>query len=388
MNNDEIPVPVPIPKPPAPTALPKSKIPLPAQKKSSKLDIFENISEQEKIDFARHLAIIVKAGIPLYDGLLIIKKQSQSSRLIKIVDQLARDVSNGLFFADSLERYRTAFGDFFISVVRVGESSGTLAQNLLYLSDETKKRRDLKRKIKSAMVYPTVILVATLGVTAFLAFFVFPRLLPALTSSGGKLPASTLLLVSMIGFITKYGIILLIGIVALVFLFQFLFRKVQLLRYFMHSIILITPTFSKLSVDMNMVNFSRIFSLLLKSGVKIAEALTITGKTFDNLVYRRFIEEASQEIGRGGALAPFLEQKVRLFPSFVTSMIQIGEATGNLNENLIYISEYYEDEVSYNIDSLTTIIEPVMLLIMGLVVGFVAISIITPIYSISANISQ
>ena len=122
--------------------------------------------------------------------------------------------------------------------------------------------------------------------------------------------------------------------------------------------------------------------------MKIAEALIITGKTFDNLVYRRFIEEASQEIGRGGALAPFLEQKAKLFPPFVTGMIQIGEATGNLNENLMYVSEYYEEEVNYSLDSLTTIIEPVMLLLMGLMVGFVAISIITPIYSISANISQ
>lgn len=383
MSNNDIPVPV-----PKPSASSKTKTLATVQKKSSKLGFFENISDQEKIDFARHLAIIIKAGIPLYDGLLIVKKQSQSPRLIKVIDQLAHDVSNGLFFADSLERYQGAFGDFFISVVRVGEASGTLAQNLLYLSDETKKRRNLKRKIKSAMVYPAIILIATLGVTAFLAFFVFPKLLPALAGEGGTLPGSTLLLISMIGFVTKYGIVSLIGLIILVFLFRFLLRKVESFRYLMHRIILATPVLSKLSTDLNMVNFSRIFSLLLKSGVKIAEALIITGKTFDNLVYRRFIEEASQEIGRGGALAPFLEQKAKLFPPFVTGMIQIGEATGNLNENLMYVSEYYEEEVNYSLDSLTTIIEPVMLLLMGLMVGFVAISIITPIYSISANISQ
>jgi type IV pilus assembly protein PilC len=135
-----------------------------------------------------------------------------------------------------------------------------------------------------------------------------------------------------------------------------------------------------------MVNFARIFSLLLKSGIKIAEALMITGRTFDNLVYRRFIEEASQEIKRGGELAPFLARQAKLFPPFVTGMIQIGEATGNLDENLIYVSEYYEEEMNYKLDALTSIIEPVMLLFMGLLVGFVAISIITPIYSISGNI--
>lgn len=377
MNN----IPVPVPVPPAP--------PKPAQlSKTSRLGFFESVSDQEKIDFARHLSIIIKAGIPLYDGLLIVKKQSQSKRLVKIIDQLSRDVSNGLFFADSLEHYHEAFGDFFISVVRVGEASGTLAQNLLYLSDETKKRRDLKRKVKSAMVYPAIILIATLAVTAFLAFFVFPKLLPVLTGIGGKLPASTLLLMSMISFSTNYGIACIIGLVVLAIVFRYLLRRVTPFRYFLHQMILITPTLSTLSISLNMVNFSRIFSLLLKSGVKIAEALVITGKTSDNLVYRRFIEEASQEIGRGGALAPFLERKSKLFPPFVTGMIQIGEATGNLNDNLIYVSQYYEEEVSYRLDALTTVIEPVMLLLMGLMVGFVAISIITPIYSISANISQ
>jgi len=208
MNN------IPVPAPPGRKAPASSSIP----SKSSKLGIFESISDQEKIDFARHLAIIIKAGIPLYDGLLIVKKQSQSPRLIKIIDQLSRDVSNGLFFADSLDRYHEAFGDFFISVVRVGEASGTLAQNLLYLSDETKKRRDLKRKVKSAMVYPAIILIATLGVTAFLAFFVFPKLLPVLTGIGGKLPSSTMLLMSMIAFITNYGIACIIGLVILGFI--------------------------------------------------------------------------------------------------------------------------------------------------------------------------
>ncbi len=380
MNN------VPIPTPPKPTAPPPTSGGIP---KSSKLGFFSGgVSDQEKVDFARHLAIIIKAGIPLYDGLIILKKQSQSPNVVKITDQLARDVSNGMSFADGLEHYNSVFGDFFISIVRVGEASGTFAQNLLYLSDEIKKRRNLKRKIKSAMVYPTIILVATLGVTAFLAFFVFPKLLPALSESGAKLPESTMLLITAINFFQAYGITCIVIIIALILIFRYVLHHVRPFRYAMHSVILITPALSKLSISLNMVNFSRIFSLLLKSGVKIAEALTITSRTFDNLVYRRFVESASTEIGRGGALASFLERRPKLFPPFVTGMIQIGEATGNLNENLSYVGEYYEEEVAYGLDAMTTIIEPVMLLFMGLIVGFVAISIITPIYTISANVSQ
>ncbi len=279
-----------------------------------------------------------------------------------------------------------AVHDFFISVIRVGEASGTLAQNLRYLSDETKKRRDLKRKVRSAMVYPTIILVATLAVTAFLAFFVFPKLLPMLSGLGAQLPASTVLLITIINFLTMYGIAIVIFAVVATVVFRYLLQHLEPFRYVLHRIMLATPVLSSLSVSLNMVNFSRVFSLLLKSGVKIAEALTITAWTFDNLVYRKFVDEAGQEIRRGGELAPFLEKRPELFPSFVTGMIQIGEATGNLDENLSYISEYYEEEVNYRLDALTTIIEPVMLLLMGLMVGFVAISIITPIYSISASI--
>jgi type IV pilus assembly protein PilC len=360
--------------------------PPPPLPKSVKLGFFDKISDQDKIDFARHLAIIIKAGIPLYDGLVIIKKQSDSPALIKVLGQLSVDVSNGRFLADGLERYKAAFGDFFISVIRVGEASGTLAQNLLYLSDETKKRKNLEKKIRSAMVYPSIILIATLGVTVFLAFFVFPRLLPMLRGLNVKMPASTLLLMAIVNFLTKYGIYVVAIAAVIVFIFRYLLRHVTSFRYFLHRLILATPALSKSSVSLNMVNFARIFSLLLKSGIKIAEALIITSRTFDNLVYRRFIEEASQEIRRGGELAPFLARQAVLFPPFVTGMIQIGEATGNLDENLIYVSEYYEEEMNYKLDALTSFIEPVMLLFMGLLVGFVAISIITPMYSISGGI--
>lgn len=362
------------------------KTPLAPLPKAAKLGLFESVSDQDVIDFARHLAIIIKAGIPLYDGLIVVKKQSQSPGLVKIVDQLSKDVSNGVSFADSLEHYKKVFGVFFINVIRVGEASGTLSQNLRYLSDEIKKRRDLNRKVKSAMVYPSIILVMTLGVTAFLAFFVFPKLLPMLRGLGAQLPASTVLLVTIINFLTMYGILCIVIVAALTIAFRLLLNHVEPFRYFLHRVILVTPTLSKLSVSLNMVNFSRIFSLLLKSGVKIADALMITGQTFDNLVYRRFVLEAGEEIRRGGELAKFLDKKSTLFPPFVTGMIQIGEATGNLDENLVYISEYYEEEMTYKLDALTSVIEPVMLLTMGLMVGFVAISIITPIYSISASI--
>jgi len=209
-----------VPKPSSPSvpSVPPAAAPAAPRPKPVKLGFFGGVSDQDKIDFARHLAIIIKAGIPLYDGLVILKKQSQSPRSSRSSINCRGMFRTDFFSLTAWSIITRCSAIFFISVVRVGEASGTLAQNLLYLSDETKKRRNLKRKIKSAMVYPIVILVMTLGVTAFLAFFVFPKLLPALTSSGGKLPGSTLLLISAIGFVTSYGLVSLGVIIALVFL--------------------------------------------------------------------------------------------------------------------------------------------------------------------------
>ncbi|MBI4086215.1 MAG: type II secretion system F family protein [Candidatus Liptonbacteria bacterium] len=347
---------------------------------------FSRLSAQDKINFARHLAIVIKAGIPLYEGLVIINKQSDSKTLTRIVAQIQKDVANGRFLADSLERFTGVFGDFFINIIRVGEASGTLAQNLLYLADELKKRKGLRAKVRSAMVYPVVILVATIGVTGFLTFFVFPKLLPVLQGLNVKLPPSTVALIAVVDFLTLYGIEVIIGLAILIICLRILTTKVASIRYAFHRAMLGTPALSKFSISLNVVSFSRILALLLKSGVKIVDALGITALTSDNLVYRNIVQEADEEVRKGGQLAPFLAKYPKFFPPLMTGMIQIGESTGNLTENLEYLSAYYEEEMSYKLESLTGLLEPALLLMMGLLVGFVAISIITPIYSISQGV--
>ncbi len=347
---------------------------------------FNKLSAQDKINFARHLSIVIKAGIPLYQGLTIISKQAGSKTLTRIVVQLVNDVANGRFLADSLERYKSVFGEFFINIIRVGEASGTLSQNLLYLADELKKRKGLRAKVRSAMVYPLVILVATIGVTGFLTFFVFPKLLPVLQGLSVKLPPSTVFLIAVVDFLTRYGIAVVIALAVAVICLRILITRVAPVRYALHRAMLAAPALSKFSVSLNVVSFSRILALLLKSGVKIVDALRITALTCDNLVYRGLIQEANEEVRKGGQLAPFFAKHPKFFPPLMTGMIQIGEGTGNLTENLEYLSEYYEEEMSYKLQTLTSLLEPALLLAMGLLVGFVAISIITPIYSISQGV--
>ncbi|MBI3589711.1 MAG: type II secretion system F family protein [Candidatus Liptonbacteria bacterium] len=348
---------------------------------------FERLSVQEKIDFARHLAIVIKAGLPLVEGLKIIRNQITSKTLIEIVDRLIGDIEKGQSLADSLQAHQHIFGDFFINIIRVGETSGTLAQNLLYLADELKKAKVLRSKIRSAMVYPMVILIATLAITGFLTFVVFPKIIPVFTGLNIKLPATTRILIEVLNFTKQYGWELLVGGILLIVIFRLLIR-LPVFKYFFDRSVFMVPVLSGLTININMANFTRILGLLLKSGIRIVEAVTITASTFNNLVYRRALANADENIRKGQQLAEYLSLNEKFFPILLCGMIKIGENTGNLEDNLFYLSEYYTEEVDNKVRNLTTLLEPVMLLFMGLFVGFVAISIITPIYSISQGLSQ
>lgn len=347
---------------------------------------FDRISVQERINFARHLSLVVKAGLPVFQGLKIIETQTESPVLKNVVKSLIEDVNNGKFLADGLEKFEHLFGPFFINIVRVGESSGTLSKNLLYLADELKRSKELQTKVRSAMVYPMVILVATIAVAGFLTFYIFPKLIPVFSGMKVQLPLTTRILLGVLDFVKKDGLYALVGAAVFAVAARMVVKKVKLVRYFFNDLLFYVPVVSNLTISVNMVNFTRVLGLLLKSGVKIVEAIQITGLTFNNLVYQRFLGEAGEEIKRGGQLGAFIAKHKRFFPPLVSGMIEIGESTGNLEENLEYLSGYYDEEVDTKLHALTSLIEPMMLLVMGGLVGFVALSIITPIYSISQGI--
>jgi type II secretory pathway component PulF len=348
--------------------------------------LFDRISIQEKINFARHLSLVIKAGLPVFEGLKIIQTQTDSPVLKRVLESLIDDVNNGKFLADGLQRYEHLFGPFFVNIVRVGEASGTLSKNLLYLADELRRQKGLQAKVRSAMVYPLVILVMTLGVAGFLTFYVFPKLIPVFASLNVQLPFTTRLLLSTLNFLRDYGLYTLGGVIVFLIVARVIFKRVTPVRYFFDRLLFVVPVVSDLTISVNMVNFTRVLGLLLKSGVKIVEAIDITRNTFANLVYKRVLANAGEETRKGGQLGVYLASQKSFFTPLVYGMVRIGESTGNLEENLEYLAEYYDDEVDTKLHSLTSLIEPLMLLMMGLLVGFVALSIITPIYSISQGI--
>lgn len=349
-------------------------------------NLFLRVSLQEKVMFARHLAVGIKSGMTLQDALALIKKQARSGSLKKILDTVIQDTTGGMFLSASLEKYHNVFGDLFINVLKVAESSGTLTENLNYLAEELKKKQSLRSKIRGAMIYPIIILIATVGIVSTLMIGIFPKILPVFANLNINLPITTRMLIATSKFMTANLVWLIIGLVLFVILIWIL-SHYFFFKHAWHHLLSKTPMIKSISAKVNAANLSRTLGLLLRSGVRIIEAVNITAESLDNTVYRHELKNAGETLRRGEFFSAYLAKFPKLFPPVLVNMIEVGENTGNLTENLEYLAEFYQGEVEDILKNLSSIIEPILLLFMGLLVGFIALSVITPIYQISQSLT-
>lgn len=347
---------------------------------------FLRVSNQDQIIFVKHLGVMVKAGMPILNSLMMIQKQTKSKSLFKILQQIIIDVDNGQFLSASLEQFHYVFGDLFINIIRVGEASGTLVENLNFLAEELEKKQDLRRKIKGALIYPIIVLTATIGIVSLLVFFVFPKILPRFQDMNFELPLTTRILIGVNNFILANWYFIILGVFVFIIATWFSL-KIKTVRYYFHFFLLEVPLIGSMIQNVNMANFTRSFGVLLKSGVKIVESLSITSGALSNLVYKKELEKAADEITKGEQISKYFFKKEKLFPIMLAQMIEVGENTGNLSETLFYLAEFYEEEVDAITKNLASVLEPVLLLVMGVIVGFVALSIIMPIYSLTQSLS-
>lgn len=347
---------------------------------------FVRFTIKEQTFFAKRLAFLVTAGVPLIECLHIIRAQTKSRAKMRVYDTVIHDVSNGQYLATSLGRHRKLFGDFAINLIRVGESSGILAQNLGHLADELQKRHELRRKVIGALVYPAFITVATLGVTALLTAYIFPKLMPIFTSLNVELPQTTRALISISAYLRAWGIVTVLGIIAAVVAFLTVRSRLDSLRHWSDRMLLRLPLAGSIARAYNLANFCRTLGLLLRSGVVLTDAVSITGETTKNRAYRIACQQFGEAIIRGEALSKALARRKDIFPDFLTHMIAIGEKTGNLSQTLIYLAESYEGDVEDLTKNLSSSIEPVLMIVMGVIVGLIAVSVITPIYEITSHL--
>lgn len=349
-------------------------------------NIFLRVPLSEKMLFAKHLSIMIRSGMSILDSLWLLKKQAKTKSFKKILDQIIVNIDNGQFLSASMEKYKTIFGEFFISIIRIGEASGTLADNLNYLHEQLRKNYELRRKVKAAMIYPVIILIATLGIGSILIFYVFPKIMPIFKSLKVELPISTRILIAAVNFLNNYGLWVIVGLIIFIILI-FILIRIKSVRFLCHRLILTLPIFGRVSENVNMTAFARTLASLLKSGIKIVDAILITADTMPNLVYQRELKNIAERIKSGETISRYLVEKKKFFPPVFAQMVEVGESTGRLDENFIYLADFYEAEVDEVFKNLSGILEPIMLLVMGGLVGFIAISIISPIYEITQGLN-
>ena len=343
---------------------------------------------EEQISFAKRLSILLRAGIPTLQALIMLQAQTTKPGSLAVVGDLVAGVRQGQFLHVRMEKFRKYFGDFAINIVRVGEVSGSLNDNLSYLVHELKKKKDLKRKLIGALIYPVIIMFATFGITLLLIVYVFPKILPILQGFKGTLPFSTRVLIFISHLLATRGWLIFLGVAVVVIVFTFIIRKSFGARYWLHARLLQLPVLGSLLKSYYMANLCRTFGILLKSEVPIVETTKIASRTATNLVYRDSLIRLSEQLTSGGALASFFTAENNIYPAMVAQMTHVGETTGSLSDTLLYVADVYEQEVDDVTKNLSTSIEPILMVLMGVLVGFIAMSIITPIYSLTQSLSR
>ncbi|KKR70311.1 MAG: Type II secretion system F domain protein [Microgenomates group bacterium GW2011_GWC2_45_8] len=345
------------------------------------------LSIKDQTFFVKRLSFLIKAGIPIQESLTMIREQTQKKGYAFILDTVIANVSSGQNLATSLGRFKNVFGDFAINIIGFGEQSGILSENLEYVAAELKKRQTLRKKIISAAIYPIVVTIATLGIVAFLMVFLFPKILPIFDSLHYALPLSTRIVIVVSNFITHWGLVSIASIFIIIAVLIIALKKSEIICFYFHKFLFIIPIIGKIIRDYNMANFARTFGLLLKSGVAMSEALSISVKTTPNLVYKKEFKILAGVVNRGAKISTHLNKRRDLFPDLVTQIISVGEHSGNLANSLLYLSEMYEAEIDDFTKNLSNMVEPALMIIMGMLVGFIAVSIITPIYGITQHLN-
>lgn len=343
-------------------------------------------SLQDQIFFAKRLSFLMNAGVTTVEGLGILRDQMTSKTKSRLVGQILSDVANGQSLAKSFGKFPKAFGDFMIHIVKIGESSGTLSQNLEYLSEELKKKLVLRRKIVSAFIYPALIVVATFGITAFLMLYLFPKIMPVFVSLHAELPFTTRVVMSASIFFQHWGLYVLVAVALGILGLTTLVGQSASLHLALDHLVLRLPIIGMIVRYYNIANMSRTLGLLLKSGVKLSEALPIISDTTKNLAYKRECLSLADVVNRGERISVHLHKRPYLFPAIFAHMVAVGEKSGTLSKTLSYLSEMYESEVEDFTKNLSTLIEPALMIFMGVLVGFVAVSIITPIYGLTQSL--
>lgn len=339
--------------------------------------------------FTRQLSAMVGAGVPLLRALGSLEAHSESQALKKILSDIIKDVEGGAPLADALEKHKSTFSDVYVNMVRAGEAAGILDDILKRLAMQQEKSASMRKKIKSAMTYPMVLMFITVGAFFGLMIFVIPQIGAIIKDMGGpdaELPLLTRIMLDISATIISYWYIVFPILGALVYAVMRYIKTPKGKRLF-HKFALKFPGVGGIVQKVAVARFTRTFSALMGAGVAVLEALAVTSRAVGNSIYEEAILQASEEVKNGRPLSEVIEANP-LFPAIVAQMLSVGEETGQTDTVLVKVADFYEEEVDVAIDGISSVIEPVMIVFMGGMVGVIAASVMMPIAGLSQNIKE
>lgn len=344
---------------------------------------FRRVKFTDIVNFTRQMSTMVNAGLQLPEALAILKAQTDNPQFSSIISDLEQQIMSGANLADSLARYPKYFSDIYVALVKAGEASGTLDQVLSRLAENLESQQEFRNKVKGAMIYPIIILVA-MGVVVFIMMtVVIPKLTEMYNEFGASLPWSTQLLMAISNFFLHFWWLMIIGIFGGMSLFA-RWRKTTVGEFVVDSIVLRLPLFGDLQKKIILTDFTRTLSMLVGSGIHILDGLKILKNAMGNVIFRNAIFEISKRVEKGYPLGDVFAL-YDIFPPIVTQMMKVGEETGKLDETLLKVSVYFQSETEHLVKGLTTAIEPMIIIVLAVGVGFIVFSIITPIYNLTAQ---
>lgn len=349
----------------------------------------KKVKLKDLVIFTRQLSTMVSAGVPLNKSIVTLHDQAENPYFKTVIAEIGKDVQGGNPLGDSFAKFPNIFSDIYVNMVKAGETGGILDEILKRLATQVEQEASMRKKIKSAMTYPVVILSFTVIAFFGIMIFVIPKIGKIMLDLGGpdaELPVYTQAMLSISSFMQQYAIFIIIGLFAAVWLIR-RYIKTPGGKYKFHALLLRIPIIKDLITKIAVARFSRTFASLMSAGVGVLDALEVTGGAIGNKVIEAELAEAAKQVKNGRPLSEPISQSPH-FPPIVSQMLAVGEETGQIDTILLKVADFYEEEVSTVIDALTSIIEPIMIIVLGSIVGLIAASVMGPIANLSKNVTN
>ena len=361
--------------------------------KTSGINPSQNIFESKKVKpdqlviFTRQLSAMIGAGVPLLRALTALSEHMESLALKNIMTSVIHDIEGGAMLGDALAKYPNTFDDIYVNMVRAGEAAGILDEILKRLAMQQEKSMAMRKKIKSAMAYPMVLLSITVLAFFGLMIFIVPKIgkiVTDMSGSGSSLPMLTVIMLNISDFIINFWYIIAIVAFALIYAIS-AYLKTKKGKRQLHSILLKLPVIKEIVMKVAVAHFARTFAALTEAGVAVLESLSVTSRAVGNVIYEEALVQAEIDVKNGKTLSSVIGAN-ELFPPIVSQMLAVGEETGQTDKVIVKVADFYEEEVDSSVSSISSIIEPIMIVIMGSMVGLIAASVMLPIAQLSTSI--